>query len=116
MSFNPENVNLSTASKEDVLCYFALSENDYNGHIGARISSIFVILFVSSAFTVFPVLAKRFPSWKIPFGVYLFARYFGTGVIVATSTSTACTRMKKPPMSSSARNTPQTKQLHPTAT
>ncbi|OJJ64227.1 hypothetical protein ASPSYDRAFT_38911 [Aspergillus sydowii CBS 593.65] len=85
MSFNPENVNLSTASKEDVLCYFALSENDYNGHIGARISSIFVILFVSSAFTVFPVLAKRFPSWKIPFGVYLFARYFGTGVIVATA-------------------------------
>ncbi|OJI98320.1 hypothetical protein ASPVEDRAFT_881054 [Aspergillus versicolor CBS 583.65] len=85
MSFNPENVNLSTASKEDVLCYFALSENDYNGHIGARISSIFVILFVSSAFTVFPVLAKRFPSWKIPLGVYLFARYFGTGVIVATA-------------------------------
>lgn len=85
MLFNPENVNLSTASKEDVLCYFALSENDYNGHIGARISSIFVILFVSSAFTVFPVLAKRFPSWKIPVGVYLFARYFGTGVIVATA-------------------------------
>lgn len=85
MSFNPANVDLTTASKEDVLCYFAVSENDYNGHLGARISSIFVILFVSSAFTVFPVLSKRMPSWKIPQGVYLFARYFGTGVIITTA-------------------------------
>ncbi|CAG8143117.1 unnamed protein product [Penicillium salamii] len=85
MAFDPTNVNLSTASKEDVLCYFAISENDYNGHLGARISSIFVILFVSSAFTVFPVLSKRMPTWKIPQSVYLFARYFGTGVIVATA-------------------------------
>ncbi|CAG7932028.1 unnamed protein product [Penicillium olsonii] len=85
MTFDPTNVNLSTASKEDVLCYFAVSDNDYNGHLGARISSIFVILFVSSAFTVFPVLSKRMPSWKIPQSVYLFARYFGTGVILATA-------------------------------
>ncbi|CAG8127818.1 unnamed protein product [Penicillium salamii] len=85
MAFDPTNVNLSTASKEDVLCYFAISENDYNGHLGARISSIFVILFVSSAFTVFPVLSKRMPTWKIPQSVYLFARYFGTGVIIATA-------------------------------
>lgn len=85
MSFNPTNVNLDTASAEDVLCYLAISENDYNGHLGARISSIFVILFVSSAFTVFPVVSKRMPSWKIPYGVYIFARYFGTGVIVATA-------------------------------
>lgn len=65
--------------------YLALSENDYNGHLGARISSIFVILFVSTAFTFFPVLAKRVPGWKIPHSAYLFARYFGTGVIVATA-------------------------------
>lgn len=83
--FNAANVDLSTASKEDVLCYLALSENNYNGHLGARISSIFVILFVSTAFTFFPVVAKRNPGWKIPHGVYLFARYFGTGVIVATA-------------------------------
>ncbi|KAJ1716949.1 zinc-iron transporter [Aspergillus flavus] len=84
-AFNASNVDLNTASKEDVLCFLALSDNDYNGHLGARISSIFVILFVSSAFTFFPVVAKSLPSWKIPFGVYLFARYFGTGVIVATA-------------------------------
>ncbi|KAJ5689795.1 hypothetical protein N7462_004187 [Penicillium macrosclerotiorum] len=84
-SFDPTNVNLKTASKEDVLCYLAIEENDYNGHLGARISSIFVILFVSSAFTVFPVISKRMPRWKIPLSVYIFARYFGTGVIVATA-------------------------------
>ncbi|PYH91632.1 zinc-regulated transporter 1 [Aspergillus ellipticus CBS 707.79] len=84
-SFNPSDVDLLTASKEDVLCYYAISENDYNGHMGARISSIFVILFVSTAFTFFPVVAKRMPRWKIPYSVYVFARYFGTGVILATA-------------------------------
>jgi zinc transporter 1/2/3 len=84
-SFDPTHVNLKTASKEDVLCYLEISSNDYNGHMGARISAIFVILFVSSAFTVFPVVSKRMPGWKIPHSVYIFARYFGTGVIVATA-------------------------------
>ncbi|GLA62796.1 hypothetical protein AtubIFM54640_003926 [Aspergillus tubingensis] len=83
--FNASEVNLHTASKEDVLCYYAISENDYNGHMGARISSIFVILFVSTAFTFFPVVAKSMPRWKIPHNVYIFARYFGTGVILATA-------------------------------
>ncbi|KAE8151739.1 Zinc/iron permease [Aspergillus avenaceus] len=85
MSFNASQVDLTTARKEDVLCFLALSENTYNGHLGARISSIFVILIVSSAFTFFPVVAKRLPSWKIPHSIYTFARYFGTGVIVATA-------------------------------
>jgi zinc transporter 1/2/3 len=84
-TFNASEVNLHTADKADVLCYYAVSENDYNGHLGARISSIFVILFVSTAFTFFPVVAKDLPSWKIPHSVYIFARYFGTGVILATA-------------------------------
>lgn len=60
-------------------------ENEYNGSLGARISSIFVIFAVSTFLTVFPILAQRFPKLKIPLYVYLFARYFGTGVIVATA-------------------------------
>ncbi|PYH40857.1 ZIP zinc/iron transport family [Aspergillus saccharolyticus JOP 1030-1] len=84
-TFNASDVNLHTASKEDVLCYYAISDNAYNGHLGARISSIFVILFVSTAFTFFPVVSKGLPSWKIPHSVYIFARYFGTGVILATA-------------------------------
>lgn len=60
-------------------------DNEYNGSLGARISSIFVIFFVSLFLTVFPLLARRFPKLKIPLYGYLFARYFGTGVIVATA-------------------------------
>ncbi|KAI9370162.1 Zinc/iron permease [Aspergillus egyptiacus] len=82
---DPSEVNLLTASKADVLCYYAVSDNDYNGQLGARISSIFVILIVSAAFTFFPVVAKGSPRVRIPHNVYIFARYFGTGVILATA-------------------------------
>lgn len=61
------------------------SDIEYNGSMGARISSIFVIFFVSTFCTMFPLLAKKFPKLKIPLYGYLFARYFGTGVIVATA-------------------------------
>jgi len=84
-NFNPENVNLTSADPRDVICALAASGNDYNGQLGARISALFVILVVSSAATFFPVLAKRSPRLHIPLYVYLFARYFGAGVIVATA-------------------------------
>ena len=84
-SFDPTNVDLTTASQADVICYFQVRENEYNGQLPARISSIFVIGFVSTAVTYFPVIARKKPSWKIPLGAYIFARFFGSGVIVATS-------------------------------
>ena len=37
------------------------------------------------AATYFPVIAKRVPRLRMPLYVYLFARYFGAGVIVATA-------------------------------
>ena len=84
-AFDPTNVNLETADPRDVICALAASEVEYNGQLGARISSIFVILVLSSAATFFPVAAKRLPRLRIPVYVYLFARYFGAGVIVATA-------------------------------
>ncbi|KXL43173.1 hypothetical protein M433DRAFT_348929 [Acidomyces richmondensis BFW] len=81
---DPTNVNLNTASQRDVFCYMEASKNTYDGDLGARISSVFVILVVSSAVTFFPVLSTRVPRLKIPIYAYLFARYFGSGVIVAT--------------------------------
>ncbi|KAF7117468.1 hypothetical protein CNMCM5793_006450 [Aspergillus hiratsukae] len=84
-SFDPNNVNLDTVDPAQVVCYLSASGNDYNGHLGARISAIFVIFAVSTAATFFPVIARRIPSLRIPLYVYLFARYFGTGVIVATA-------------------------------
>ena len=84
-AFDPSHVDLTTADKAEVICYFTVGENEYNGMLGARISSIFVIGFVSTLVTYFPVIARKKPSWKIPLGLYTFARFFGSGVIVATA-------------------------------
>ncbi|KAI9724668.1 MAG: high-affinity Zn(2+) transporter zrt1 [Chrysothrix sp. TS-e1954] len=84
-TFDPQNVNLDTADQTAVVCYIDKSTNEYNGHLGARVSALFVVLIVSTAATFFPVLATRVRRLKIPLYVYLFARYFGAGVIVATA-------------------------------
>lgn len=53
--------------------------------MGLRISSIFVI-FVGSLFgAVFPVLAKRFGGNGFPSWAFFIAKYFGSGVIIATA-------------------------------
>ncbi|KAJ4263437.1 hypothetical protein NW762_006256 [Fusarium torreyae] len=84
-SFDPQNVNLDEADPRDITCYLNAGENEYDGRMGARISSLFVILIVSTAATLFPVLATRIRRLHIPLYVYLFARYFGAGVIIATA-------------------------------
>ncbi|KAI4724526.1 ZIP zinc/iron transport family [Aureobasidium sp. EXF-10728] len=84
-TFDPEHVNLLTADPAQVVCALNASGNEYDGKLGARISSIFVIWIVSTLVTLFPVAAKRVKRLKIPLHVYLFARFFGAGVIVATA-------------------------------
>jgi solute carrier family 39 (zinc transporter), member 1/2/3 len=84
-AFNPQAVNLDTADHTQIICYLFASPNDYDGRLGARISSVFVILIISTVVTFFPVLAVRVKWLKIPLYVYLFARYFGAGVIIATA-------------------------------
>jgi zinc transporter 1/2/3 len=84
-TFDPNNVDLDTADPTEIACYLGLGQNEYNGGLGARISALFVILIVSTAATFFPVLAARLPKLRIPIYVYLFARYFGAGVIIATA-------------------------------
>lgn len=83
--FDPANVDLDTADPRDIVCYLSLGVNEYDGRLGARISALFVILVVSSAATFFPVLAARVRWLRINIYVYLFARYFGAGVIIATA-------------------------------
>lgn len=87
---NPNNANLTELASTDeglraITCWIDHSTNDFEGSVGVRISSIFVVLLVSTAFTIFPVLATRIKKLRIPLYVYLFARYFGAGVIVATA-------------------------------
>lgn len=82
---NPASVDLDTADPAAIICYLTRGENDYDGRMGARISALFVILVVSSAATFFPVMAARVKWLRINIYVYLFARYFGAGVIIATA-------------------------------
>jgi zinc transporter 1/2/3 len=83
--FDPSSVDLDAADPTAIICYLNQGANDYNGQLGARISALFVILIVSSAATFFPVIAARVRWVRINIYVYLFARYFGAGVIVATA-------------------------------
>ncbi|TFK39931.1 ZIP-like iron-zinc transporter [Crucibulum laeve] len=53
--------------------------------MGLRIASIFVILIGSTGGAVFPVLAKRSKWLHVPKAVFDFAKYFGSGVIIATA-------------------------------
>ncbi|KAI9672413.1 MAG: hypothetical protein M1829_004492 [Trizodia sp. TS-e1964] len=59
--------------------------NDFDGRLGLRISAIFVILVGSLFGTIFPVVANRHKSLGVPPFAFFFAKYFGSGVIVATA-------------------------------
>lgn len=83
--FDPNQVDLDTADPRAVICYLNQGGNDFDGRVGARVSAIFVLLVTSSLMTLFPVVAARMPRLRIPRYVYLFARYFGAGVIIATA-------------------------------
>ncbi|PYH49086.1 low-affinity Zn(2+) transporter ZRT2 [Aspergillus saccharolyticus JOP 1030-1] len=59
--------------------------NDYDGRIGLRISSIFVIFVGSSFGAIFPVFARRFGNTRFSKWAFFVAKYFGSGVIIATA-------------------------------
>lgn len=86
---NPANVNLDEVVElglmKQVVCYMNAGGPEYGGSLGVHISAIFVVLVVSTAVTFFPVMATRIKKFKIPLYPYLFARYFGAGVIIATA-------------------------------
>jgi zinc transporter 1/2/3 len=67
--------------EEQVACP---SSNEYNGRMGLRISAIFVILVGSTLGAVFPVFARR-NHMGIPDWAFFIAKYFGSGVIIATA-------------------------------
>lgn len=59
--------------------------NGYDGRMGTRISSIFVILVGSFLGTWFPVFAARRKGMGVPAWAFFIAKYFGSGVIVTTA-------------------------------
>lgn len=56
-----------------------------SGSIGLRIGAIFILLASSALTTLFPIVTKRVPRLTIPSSAFDFAKYFGSGVIIATA-------------------------------
>lgn len=86
---DPDNVSLTN---EDVPDFFKIcviqgvadAGASFTGGTATRIGSIFVIFVVSTFVTVLPLLTQRF-NWKLSKWFYLFAKFFGAGVILATA-------------------------------
>ncbi|KAI2466007.1 ZIP zinc/iron transport family [Annulohypoxylon bovei var. microspora] len=59
--------------------------NDYDGRMGLRISSIFVILVGSLFGAVLPVYLARRTRMRVNGTAFFIAKYFGSGVIIGTA-------------------------------
>lgn len=59
--------------------------NEYDGRLGLRISSIFVIMAGSCFGAVAPIILARSSRMKVPKTAFFIAKYFGSGVIIATA-------------------------------
>ncbi|CAI4047522.1 hypothetical protein SUVZ_12G1800 [Saccharomyces uvarum] len=61
------------------------ASNDYNGHSGLRILAVFIILISSGLGVYFPILSSRYSFIRLPDCCFFIAKFFGSGVIVATA-------------------------------
>lgn len=59
--------------------------NEYDGRMGLRISSIFVIFFGSFMGCLVPLFLSKHAALKVPKIFFFVIKYFGSGVIVATA-------------------------------
>ncbi|KAL8785795.1 MAG: hypothetical protein Q9213_003173 [Squamulea squamosa] len=73
---------LEAAAETAVACD---SGNEFDGRTGVRISAIFVILVGSLFGALFPVYAARHRGVGVPGWAFFVAKYFGSGVIIATA-------------------------------
>ncbi|KAI2642497.1 ZIP zinc/iron transport family [Xylaria nigripes] len=59
--------------------------NGFDGRLGLRVSSIFVIMFGSLCGAVLPVVLARKSKMKVNGTAFFIAKYFGSGVIISTA-------------------------------
>ncbi|KDQ19003.1 hypothetical protein BOTBODRAFT_28478 [Botryobasidium botryosum FD-172 SS1] len=67
---------------DDTSCGAAHNEET---HFNLRVGAIFILLVTSGAGSLFPVLAARSKLLNVPVAIFEFAKYFGSGVIIATA-------------------------------
>ncbi|CAK5267311.1 unnamed protein product [Mycena citricolor] len=74
-----------------------------NAYFHLRVASVFIVLVCASSGALFPVLARRSTWLHVPKAVFDFAKYFGSGVIIATAfihlLSPALTELSSPCLS-----------------
>lgn len=75
-------LDLPPLSLRDELCLPPEAAYDY---MGLRIASVFVVFVSSAVGVLIPLVSSGFPRLHLPHWLYFFARYFGSGVIVATA-------------------------------
>lgn len=61
------------------------ADNEYDGRMGLRISAVFVIMVGGAIGVFFPVLSSRYLAIRMPWWCFFIAKFFGSGVIVATA-------------------------------
>lgn len=62
-----------------------LATEDSGEHMALRISSVFVVLLSSLIGVMVPLVSSKFKGWNCPRWIFFFAKYFGSGVIIATA-------------------------------
>ncbi|CCH44363.1 putative zinc transporter 8 [Wickerhamomyces ciferrii] len=60
------------------------TDNEYDGRDNLRILAVFMILISSGIGTFFPLLSSRYSFIRLPEWCWFLAKFFGSGVIVAT--------------------------------
>ncbi|KAG5440509.1 hypothetical protein PCK2_000443 [Pneumocystis canis] len=61
------------------------AKDDYDGNLGLRISSIFVIMIFSAIGVFFPLIITKIRCLKISQSLYYFIKFLGTGIIIGTA-------------------------------
>ncbi|KAH3901980.1 related to Zinc-regulated transporter 2 [Saccharomycodes ludwigii] len=59
-------------------------DNDYDGRDNLRVLALFIILISSAIGSFFPILSSRYSFIRLPDWCFFIAKFFGSGVIVAT--------------------------------
>lgn len=60
-------------------------DNEFDGKTNLRILAVFMVLLSSGIGVYFPLLASRYSAIRMPSWVFFIAKFFGSGVIVATA-------------------------------
>ncbi|CDO93984.1 unnamed protein product [Kluyveromyces dobzhanskii CBS 2104] len=60
------------------------SDNEYDGRDNMRVLALFIIMISSAMGAYFPILSSRFSFIRLPDWCFFIAKFFGSGVIVAT--------------------------------